>query len=88
MVRRALRSRSLKRTQMKVPGGRNVTHYRRRNPNVAKCSCGMPLSGIPRLRPSEFKKLSKSKRRPGRPYGGNLCSKCSREIFREKVRKL
>lgn len=84
-----LRSRSLKRTQMKVPGGRTVTHYRRRNPSIAKCGkCGKPLSGVPRIRPSDLRKLPKSQRRPERPYGGNLCSECMREVFREKVREL
>ncbi len=88
MVRRALRSRSLKRSQMKVPGGRTVTHFRRRKPSIAKCAkCGKDLKGVPRLRVSDLKKLPKTKKRPERPYGGNLCSKCMREVFREKVRK-
>ena len=88
MVRRALRSRSLKRRQMKVPGGRTVTHFRRKKPSIAKCAkCGKDLKGVPRLRVNALKKLPKTKKRPERPYGGNLCSKCMREVFREKVRK-
>ncbi|MBL7169713.1 MAG: 50S ribosomal protein L34e [Candidatus Aenigmarchaeota archaeon] len=88
MVRRALRSRSLKRSQKKVPGGRTVTHYRRRKPSLAKCAkCGSLLKGVPRLRPSDLRKLPKTKKRPERPYGGNLCSSCMRKVFREKVRK-
>ncbi len=88
MVRRALRSRSLKRSQKKVPGGRTVTHFRRRKPSIAKCAkCGKDLKGVPRLRVSDLRKLPKTKKRPERPYGGNLCSKCMREVFREKVRK-
>lgn len=87
MVRRSLRSRSLKRTQKKVPGGRTVTHYKKKKVSQAKCAkCGKPLQGVPRKRPSELKKLPKSQRRPDRPYGGNLCSECMREVFREKVR--
>ncbi len=87
MVKRRLRSRSLKRSQKKVPGGRTVTHYKKKKPSIAKCArCGKPLQGVPRKRPSELKKLPKSQRRPERPYGGNLCSECMREVFREKVR--
>jgi large subunit ribosomal protein L34e len=87
MVKRRLRSRSLKRSQKKVPGGKTVTHYRRGKPSLAKCAnCGKELKGVPRLRPSDMKNLPKTKKRPERPYGGNLCSSCMREIFREKVR--
>ena len=88
MVTRMLRSRSLKRSQKKVPGGKTVTHFRRRKPSIAKCAkCGKDIKGVPRLRVSELRKLPKTKKRPERPYGGNLCSKCMREVFREKVRK-
>ena len=87
MVRRALRSRSLKRTQRKVPGGRTVTHYKKGKMSIARCAkCGKDLKGVPRKRPSELRKLPKSQRRPERPYGGNLCSECMREAFRKKVR--
>lgn len=73
---------------MRTPGNRLVTHYSRKKPSVARCArCGKPLHGVPRLRPSKVKKLPKSKRKPERPYGGNLCSKCMREVFREKARK-
>ncbi len=89
MVRRMLRSRSIKRSQMKVPGGRTVTHYKKGKASIARCAkCGRSLKGVPRKRPSELKKLPKSQRRPSRPYGGNLCSSCMREVFREKVREV
>ena len=87
MVRRALRSRSLKRRQKKVPGGRTVTHYRRKKPSKAKCGkCGKELKGVPRLRPSALRKLPKTKKRPERPYGGSLCSSCMRDLLRKTVR--
>jgi len=86
MVRRSLRSRSLKRKKVRTHGNRLVTHYKRRKPKVAKCAkCGKPLHGVPRLRPSSLRKLPKTKRRPDRPYGGNLCSSCMREVMKEKV---
>jgi len=89
MVKRRLRSRSLKRTQKKVPGGRTVTHYKKKKPGKARCArCGKPLQGVPRKNPAELKKLSKTEKRPERPYGGNLCSECMRKVFREKVREV
>ena len=34
---------------------------------------------IPRLRPTEYKRLAKHDRTVSRAYGGVLCSKCCRE---------
>lgn len=73
---------------VRVPGGRTVIHYRRRLPSRAVCGvCGTPLSGVPRARPATIRKLPKSKRRPNRPYGGNLCPTCSRRMIIERVRE-
>ncbi len=73
------RSRSLKRKKVTTPGGSQVTHYTKPNHKPAECAnCGAPLHGVPRK--STLKtKIVKSKRRPKRPYGGVLCSKCSRD---------
>jgi len=81
------RSRSLRRLQIKVPGGATRLHYRERKPGKAKCnSCGSILKGVPRERNLKMHKLPKTKKRPERPYGGNLCSKCMRSLIVEKVR--
>ncbi|MBN4049213.1 50S ribosomal protein L34e [archaeon AH-315-M20] len=81
------RSRSLRRLQVKVPGGRTVTHYKKKKPGKAKCgNCGSTLKGVPRERPLKMSKLPKTKKRPERPYGGNLCSKCMRSLIIEKAR--
>ena len=83
-----LRSRSLRRVYKKLPGGRLTIHYERRKPGKAKCAnCGVPLLGVPRKRVVEIKKLAKTERRPERPFGGNLCSRCLREKIVEIVRK-
>ena len=83
------RSKGRRRVKVKVPSGRVVIRYEQRKPNVAKCArCGKPLHGVPRLIPSKLRKLPKTKRRPERPYGGYLCSKCMKEVIKEKVRKL
>jgi len=81
------RSRTLRRVKVKVPGGKTVLHYKRRKPSKAKCSkCGAVLKGIVRERPYKMKKIRKSKKRPTRPYGGSLCTKCMRKLFVEKAR--
>ncbi|OGI15352.1 50S ribosomal protein L34e [Candidatus Micrarchaeota archaeon RBG_16_49_10] len=85
-MRRSLRSNSIRKMKTKIPGNRVVVHFSRKKPSIAKCgSCGKPLNGVPRLRPSRLKKLSKTEKRPERPYGGSLCPECSRKIFRMKA---
>jgi large subunit ribosomal protein L34e len=89
MVRRALRSRSLRKINVKTPGGRVVRIYKKKNPAPAQCGkCGKLLKGVPRLRQAKLRNLAKSKKRPQRPYGGVLCSACSRLIHKEKVKSL
>ena len=81
------RSRSLRRLQVKTPGGRTALHYEERKPGKAKCgNCGILLKGVPRERPLKKHKLPKTKKRPERPYGGNLCSKCMRSLIVENAR--
>ena len=66
---------------------RIVLRTKRRRPSAAKCAvCKKPLHGVKRLHQIQMKKLSKTEKRPERPYGGYLCSSCAREKFREKVR--
>ncbi len=89
MVRRALRSNSLRKIKVKTPGGRVVTHYKKKKPKVAHCgSCGAILKGVPRERPVKMQNIAKTKKRPQRPFGGVLCTKCSRSLFKEKAKSL
>jgi large subunit ribosomal protein L34e len=84
MVKRRLRSRSIKKIRVRTPGKRTVIHFERKKPSVAKCAiCKKPLYGVPRANPSGMRKLPKSSRRPERPYGGNLCSKCMRSLLKK-----
>jgi len=86
MVRPRLRTRSFKRKKVRTPGNRAVVHYRRKKTSIAKCAiCKKSLHGIPRGSRTEIRKLAKTKRRPERPYGGNLCSSCMRKLFRKNV---
>ena len=81
------KSRTLRRVFVKTPGSKTTLHYRKRKPSKAKCAdCKQPLAGVPRLLPSKMKNLPKTSKRPERPYGGKLCSKCTRSTIKENVR--
>ncbi len=88
MTKPRFKSKGWKKVKKKIPSGVTI-HYRRKKPNKAKCGrCGKELHGVPRLRPIQLNKLPKTKKRPERPYGGNLCSSCMRELMREKARSV
>lgn len=72
---------------VRTPGGRTVVHFKRKKPSKAKCSnCSKILHGVPRELPFKMENLSKTKKRPERPYGGVLCSCCTRLLLREQAR--
>jgi len=86
MAANKYRSRTQRRVFVKTPGGETRLTYRKRKESKQQCGeCGADLKGIPRVKIS---KLSKTQRRPERPYGGVLCSKCMRKKMVEKVLKL
>ncbi len=88
MVAGRYKSRTLRRKKVKTPGGRLTTHYLKRKPNKAHCAdCGTVLSGVPRERPYVMRNLAKTQKRPERPFGGVLCSRCSRELIKKQARK-
>ncbi len=73
----------------KTPGRRVATHKRREKTSKHKCAlCGAVLHGMKRGTNSEIRRASKSQRRPERPFGGQLCTKCFRKvmILRAKVK--
>lgn len=62
-------------------------HYVGRKPSHPICGgCGANLHGIPRLTKAKANATSRSSKRPERPYGGVLCSKCSRQLVILRVR--
>jgi len=82
------RSRSLRKIFVKTPRGTKI-HYKYRKPKLAKCGkCGAKLKGVIRARPYRMKTICKTKKRPSRPYGGVLCSSCTRKLFIEKAKSL
>ncbi|MBT4540335.1 50S ribosomal protein L34e [Candidatus Woesearchaeota archaeon] len=87
MVSPKHRSGSKRKVFVKTPGGKTTTHYRKRKPSSAKCgSCGAVLKGVPRELPSKMKNLPKTAKRPQRPFGGVLCTKCMRSKFKTVAR--
>jgi len=69
-------------------GNKNI-HYRESKPQKAKCGhCGKQLLGVPREMPAKMANLPKTVKRPERPYGGNLCSACTRRLLQQKARGL
>jgi large subunit ribosomal protein L34e len=88
MPRPGLRTGRFRKIIRKIPGGALVIHYKKKKPGQARCAaCGRPLPGVKRDIPSKIRRLAKSRKRPKRPYGGNLCSRCSREAVRGKILK-
>lgn len=84
MVSGVLKSRRLRRVQVKLPSGKTVTHYRQRNRSIAKCAVTkQPLRGIPRLTNRKFKNLNKSQKTVSRPFGGYM----SHSALKEKIIK-
>ena len=89
MVAPRFRSRTFRRIHVRLPGGSTVLRHERRAPGKAQCGmCGEVLKGVARGLPYQIGKLAKTERRPERPYGGNLCSKCMRKVMVEKARAM
>lgn len=86
MVRGFLKSGRYRKVKKRVGGSKTITRYLKRKPKQAHCGkCGNVLHGIPRATLNDMKKLSKTERRPQRPYGGVLCSRCQREVIKKGV---
>ena len=82
-----LKSRTYRRVQRKTPGAKTATHYVKSSPSPSKCtSCGAVLPGVARGRKAEMQNMPKTKKRPERPFGGVLCTKCSRKKIKLEAR--
>ncbi len=87
MPRGREKSNRFRKIYVKAPGGRTKVQLRERKPSKAVCgTCKKPLSGVPRERPASLRKIAKTSRRPERPYGGVLCSPCTRALLRQNAR--
>lgn len=80
-----MKSRAHRRIFIKTTKGTKVV-IRRKQPSKAKCAdCGKALSGVANKLPYILNRLSKTAKRPNRPYGGFLCSTCSRKKILNEV---
>lgn len=77
-----------KKLTKRLPGGSTVIRIKARKPSKPKCGdCGTFLHGVARGTNTQRKNMSKSSKRPERPYGGVLCSKCTRAKIRKQMRE-
>lgn len=87
MPRPALRSKSLRKIRKRLPGGASIIHYIKKKPKRAVCAkCKKPLHGVAGGLTSRVRSLAKSKKKPSRPYGGQLCSKCAKQEIKNRLR--
>lgn len=55
---------------------------------MGRCgNCGAVLKGVPRELPFKMRSMTKTKKRPERPFGGVLCSRCMRQTIIDKIRQ-
>ena len=81
------KSKTYRKVSVRTPGKKTVTQYRRKKPSKAKCgACKKILPGVPREIPTKMQNMPKTSKRPERPYGGVLCSDCTRALIKHKAR--
>ncbi|MFQ6010114.1 MAG: 50S ribosomal protein L34e [Candidatus Aenigmatarchaeota archaeon] len=84
-MRRAQRTRTMKKTRVRTPGGETVIRIKKRRPGYHECGrCGAKLNRR-RMRAKEIRKLPRTQRRPERPLP-ELCSRCMREAMKARVK--
>lgn len=85
MPRGSRKSRTLRRIHVKTPK-RTKLVYAKRKPKKAHCAmCRKVLHGVASARPYKMSKLSKTEKRPERPYAGMLCSACMRLKIKKSI---
>ena len=84
MVRGADKSGARRRVRISTPGG-TKERYLEKKPGIARCVSGRPLPGVASGRKASVRKLSKTQRRPSRPYGGVLSSPVMRSLLRQQA---
>lgn len=88
MPKPSRRSRTLRRVFKKTATATVLT-YKRRRPGKAICGmCKKPLAGVLRDIVCKMQNTPKTCKRPERPYGGVLCSSCSRKVIARKAKEI
>lgn len=79
----------MRRKKVRTPGSRNVMHWKKRKTSAQTCSiCGSVLHGINRMNTAELGKVSASRKKVSRKFGGSMCASCSREALRTRARNI
>ena len=77
---------SNRRRVVKTPGGKLVYHHLKKPGTAPKCGdCGIPLPGIPALRPRQYATISKRRKTVQRAYGGSRCGDCVKSRYEISV---
>jgi len=80
------RSRTVKRKHITTPGHTSVVAYHKPNPNIPRCGITKDkLNGVPRIRAGKYGKISKSKTRPNRKYGGNFSHSAVKKALEKAI---
>ncbi len=85
MVHGANKSGSRKRVFVRTTS-KTAVRYQEKRPSKPHCTCGRILQGTARGTRVDMKRLSKTEKRPSRPYGGHLCSVCAKKALRAQAR--
>ncbi|MDO8642931.1 MAG: 50S ribosomal protein L34e [Candidatus Woesearchaeota archaeon] len=83
------KSHTYRRVFQRVPSGVSRLFYKKRKPSKAVCgSCKLVLPGVACATPRKMQNMSKSSKRPERPFGGVLCTRCMRSVMVAKARSM
>lgn len=88
MSQRKFNSNRFRKVKVKLSKGTKI-HYRLKEPNKLTCSnCGVLLSGTVRKSSRSLSNIAKTKKTPTRGFGGELCSECSKRVYKYRARSL
>lgn len=85
MPRPSRRSRTLRRIHVRTPKTTKLVYKKRAHKKAHCADCGKVLAGVATGKQSVMSKLSKTQRRPERPYAGMLCSSCMRIRIKKSI---
>jgi len=88
MAGKSINSKTKGKQRIRLPGGRSKVAVKQKRSSRVVCGVtGKPLQAVPQARSSKMQTISKSKRRPERPYGGVLSSMAARKLIIAKARE-
>jgi len=85
MPRPSRRSRSLRRIFVRTPKHTKLVYAKRKHSRAHCANCGAILHGVKTGPKYRMAKFAKTEKRPERPWGGMLCSRCQRLKIKESL---